>query len=178
MIILIFWFVNYEFRQALFVLLRQRLGGRHFKLMKQKNRNDKRGQDDKLLPDVDCLTPVVHWVRQTWQDEFLRMINVLNHDMIRVDHRTLLVEYVSSYNAQQPRRNEVKPRKRSKWALVKGPNAASCEEKLKMDVCYVDIPSFVVDMRIRLLNVVKVIRSEGIQSAQSLVTMEIFTGNR
>src|SRR5690606_15276043 len=54
---------------------------RVFKIIKFKSMNDKKGDDGKLLPDADRLTPVGSFVRKTSLDELPQLINVLKGDM-------------------------------------------------------------------------------------------------
>ena len=48
------------------------------------------------------------------------------------------------------------------WTQINGKNAISWEEKFKLDVWYVENHSFLLDLKILMLTVVKVFRREGI----------------
>ena len=61
------------------------------------------------------------------------------------------------------------------WAQVNGRNAISWEEKFELDVWYVEHISFVLDMKIIFMTVMKVFRREGI-SSETAATMEEFRG--
>lgn len=159
-----------------FVQPRPGLKGKVFKLVKFKTMNDKRNDHGELLPDADRLTPVGSFIRKTSLDELPQFWNVLKGDMSFVGPRPLLVEYLPLYNKEQARRHQVKPGITG-WAQVNGRNAIGWDQKFALDVWYVDHQSLALDLRILFLTVAKVIRSEGIQSAQS-VTMEKFTGNQ
>jgi lipopolysaccharide/colanic/teichoic acid biosynthesis glycosyltransferase len=159
-----------------FTQLRPGLGGKIFRIIKFKTMNDKRDKNGNLLPDSERLTVAGRFVRKTSLDEIPQMLNVLLGDMSLVGPRPLLVEYLELYSPHQARRHEVKPGITG-WAQVNGRNAVSWPKRFDMDVWYVDHISFWLDLRILLLTVVKVFKSEGISSGTS-VTMEKFTGQQ
>jgi lipopolysaccharide/colanic/teichoic acid biosynthesis glycosyltransferase len=146
-----------------------------FKVIKFKTMNDRKDAQGNLLPDVERLTKIGRLIRKTSLDEIPQLFNVLKGDMSLVGPRPLLVEYLPLYNATQRRRHDVRPGITG-WAQVNGRNAISWQEKFQLDVWYVDHLSFALDIRILGQTLLKVFRSEGINSAPT-VTMEPFTGN-
>ena len=72
------------------------------------------------------------------------------------------------------RRRQVKPGITG-WAQVNGRNAIGWQQKFDYDVWYVDHLSFLVDLKIILLTIKKVLVREDISSTTS-VTMEEFNG--
>ncbi len=151
------------------------LNGKLFKIVKFKTMSDRKDSDGKLLPDAERLTQIGAFVRKTSLDELPQLINVLKGDMSIIGPRPLLPEYLPLYNERQKRRHEVRPGI-SGWAQVNGRNAISWEQKFEYDVWYADHVSFLLDVRILWLTVMKVIRSEGI-SAEGHVTIEKFKGS-
>lgn len=147
---------------------------RIFKVIKFKTMNDKKDAAGRLLSDAQRLTAVGKFVRKTSLDEIPQLLNVIKGDMSLVGPRPLLVEYLPLYNTEQKRRHEVRPGITG-WAQVNGRNAISWEKKFEYDVWYVDHLSFWVDVRIILLTIRKVFKSEGINSTTA-ATMEKFTG--
>ncbi len=147
---------------------------RVFRVIKFKTMNDRRDRMGDLLPDEDRITPVGGFVRKTSLDEIPQLLNVILGDMSLVGPRPLLVDYLPLYNAEQRRRHEVKPGITG-WAQVNGRNAITWKQKFIFDVWYVDHMSFLLDLKILLLTVKKVFKSEGISSSTS-ATMERFTG--
>lgn len=147
-----------------------------FKVIKFKTMNDKKGSNGELLPDEDRLTPVGSFVRKTSLDEIPQLLNVIKGDMSLVGPRPLLVEYLPLYNETQLRRHEVKPGITG-WAQVNGRNAISWDLKFAYDVWYVDHISFALDIKILLMTVQKVFKSEGI-SQDGQATMTKFEGNK
>jgi undecaprenyl phosphate N,N'-diacetylbacillosamine 1-phosphate transferase len=128
-----------------------------------------------LLPDEHRLTAIGKVIRNTSLDELPQLINVLRGDMSFVGPRPLLVEYLGLYNAEQRRRHDVRPGITG-WAQVNGRNTVSWPQKFAYDVWYVDNQSFLLDLRILFLTILKVFKAEGINSTTS-VTMEKFNGN-
>lgn len=150
--------------------------GRIFRIVKFKTMNDKRDASGNLLPDDQRLTPVGRFVRKTSLDEIPQLINVLKGDMSLIGPRPLLVEYLPLYSPEQSRRHEVRPGITG-WAQVNGRNTISWNQKFEYDVWYVDHLSFMLDLKILILTIFKVFKSEGI-SQEGQATMEIFKGNQ
>ena len=157
-----------------FVQSRPGKNGRVFKILKFKTMNDKKDASGNLLPDEVRLTNAGKFVRKTSLDELPQLINVLKGDMSLIGPRPLLVSYLPLYNDYQKRRHEVKPGITG-WAQVNGRNAISWDKKFEYDVWYVDHLTFILDFKILVMTVLKVIKSDGISSDTS-ATMELFTG--
>jgi undecaprenyl phosphate N,N'-diacetylbacillosamine 1-phosphate transferase len=161
--------------EPFFTQQRPGLNGRIFRIIKFRTMNNRRGEDGELLPDADRLTAAGRFVRKTSLDEIPQLINVLVGDMSLIGPRPLLVDYLSLYSREQARRHEVRPGITG-WAQVNGRNAIDWETRFALDVWYVDHLSFLLDLKILGLTVLKVFRSEGISAAGS-ATMEKFTGS-
>ena len=146
-----------------------------FSIIKFKTMNDKKDAEGKLLPDEVRLTSVGKFVRKTSLDEIPQLLNVIKGDMSLIGPRPLLTDYLHLYNEFQSRRHEVKPGITG-WAQVNGRNAISWDKKFEYDVWYVDNMSFVLDLKILLKTIQKVIKSEGI-NAQDGNSTEPFSGN-
>ena len=149
--------------------------GKVFSIIKFKTMNDKKDTEGKLLPDEVRLTSVGKFVRKTSLDEIPQLLNVIKGDMSLIGPRPLLTDYLHLYNEFQSRRHEVKPGITG-WAQVNGRNAISWDKKFEYDVWYVDNISFVLDLKILLKTIQKVIKSEGI-NAEDGNTKEPFSGN-
>ncbi len=149
--------------------------GEIFTIIKFKTMNDKKDDNGMLLPDADRLTTVGRFVRKTSLDEVPQLFNVLLGDMSFVGPRPLLTHYLHLYNDFQNRRHEVKPGITG-WAQVNGRNAISWDKKFEYDVWYVDHISFILDIKILIKTVKKVLISEGINAADAS-TIEPFDGN-
>ena len=149
--------------------------GKIFKVVKFKTMTDERDASGNLLPDAQRLTRVGRFVRSTSVDELPQLWNVLRGDMSLIGPRPLLVQYLPLYSPEQARRHEVRPGITG-WAQCHGRNAISWERKFELDGWYVDNVSFLVDCRVMLMTVRRVLARDGISSATS-ATMEPFNGS-
>jgi lipopolysaccharide/colanic/teichoic acid biosynthesis glycosyltransferase len=163
------------FKNPLFIQNRTGLKGRTFRLYKFKTMNDRRDASGNLLPDAERLTRLGRFLRSTSLDELPQLINVIKGDMSLVGPRPLLPKYLPLYNERQARRHEVKPGITG-WAQVNGRNALSWQEKFELDVWYVDHLSFLLDLKILWLTLIKVIKRQGI-AADGAVAGVPFKGN-
>lgn len=172
-IIIGLYFVNQG--KPFFFQQRPGKNGKIFKIIKFKTMNDKKDVNGELLPDAERLTKIGLIVRKTSLDEIPQLINVIKGDMSLIGPRPLLIEYLPLYNEFQSRRHDVKPGITG-WAQINGRNAISWTQKFEYDVWYVDNLSFILDMKIVFKTVLKVVKSDGISSNES-VTMDVFKGN-
>ena len=157
------------------VLFRQQrpgVGGRPFELIKFRSMHDSIGPNGVLAPDFERLTSFGRFLRSTSLDELPELWNVLRGDMSLVGPRPLLMEYLPTYTPEQARRHNVRPGITG-WAQVNGRNAISWEEKFKLDVWYVDHQSFMLDIKILLLTLLRVAKCDGI-NAKGSSTVEKF----
>lgn len=146
-----------------------------FKVIKFKTMTDEHDANGHLLPDEKRLTKVGKFVRSTSIDELPQLINVLKGDMSLIGPRPLLVSYLHLYSKEQARRHEVLPGITG-WAQVNGRNSIEWKDKFELDIWYVDHLSFLLDIKIILFTIVKILKREGISSDNSH-TMEPFEGN-
>jgi lipopolysaccharide/colanic/teichoic acid biosynthesis glycosyltransferase len=175
-LMVLMWLVRSKLGSPVF--FRQVRPGRYgepFEMVKFRTMTDARGPDGQLLPDSMRLTPFGRFLRVTSMDELPELWNVLKGDMSLVGPRPLLMEYLPLYTPEQGRRHEMRPGITG-WAQVNGRNAISWEDKLKLDVWYVEHRSLWLDVRILWLTVKKVLVRDGI-SADGEATMPKFTGS-
>ncbi len=118
--------------------------------------------------------PLGRFLRSTSLDELPTLLNVLRGEMSLVGPRPLLIQYLGRYTPEQARRHEVKPGITG-WSQINGRNALSWEQKLALDVWYVDHRSLWLDARILAKTAAKVFAREGI-SHGDLATMNEFMG--
>lgn len=161
---------------VLFKQHRPGLHGKPFVMYKFRTMTNECDAEGCLLPDEARLTKLGKFLRHYSLDELPQLFNVIKGDLSLVGPRPLLMEYIPLYNYEQARRHEVKPGITG-WAQVNGRNALSWDERFKLDVWYVDNRSFLLDMKILWLTLIKVARRDGI-SHEGHATMEKFTGNR
>lgn len=150
------------------------LHGKPFMLYKFRTMTLDRDGEGNPKSDELRLTPFGQKLRKYSLDELPQLINVIKGDLSLVGPRPLLMEYLPRYTREQARRHEVKPGITG-WAQIKGRNAISWEEKFELDVWYVDNRTFLLDLKILLITLIKVIKSEGV-SQEGHVTTEKFQG--
>lgn len=125
-----------------------------------------------LVSDADRLTALGRFLRATSLDELPTLWNVLRGDMSLVGPRPLLVRYLPRYNDRQRRRHEVRPGITG-LAQVSGRNAITWEQKLELDVQYVESRTLCLDLTILARTAISVIRRHGI-SGEGEATMSEF----
>jgi lipopolysaccharide/colanic/teichoic acid biosynthesis glycosyltransferase len=127
-----------------------------------------------LVSDTDRLTQLGAVLRSTSLDELPTLWNVLRGDMSLVGPRPLLPQYLDRYSPEQRRRHDVRPGITG-LAQVSGRNSLSWNEKLDLDLQYVQQRSMALDLRVLVTTVAQVLRRRGI-SADGEVTMPEFLG--
>jgi sugar transferase EpsL len=149
------------------VLFRQaRLGrhGRPFRLAKFRTMRE----NERNLGDDDArLTSVGRFLRRFSLDELPQLWNVLQGDMSLVGPRPLLPEYRQIYTPEQARRHEVLPGVTG-WSQVNGRNGLDWQERLRLDVWYVDHMSLGLDLKILALTCLKAFTGQEICPATYL----------
>lgn len=172
---------------ALALLVRIRLGspvlfrqersgrdGRPFTLCKFRTMTDACDAAGELLPDEQRLPTLGRRLRSSSLDELPEFWNILRGEMSLVGPRPLPVRYLPRYTPEQARRHDTRPGLTG-WAQVNGRNAIGWEEKFALDVWYVNHCSLVLDIKILLLTVSKVLNRADI-SADGHATAPEFMG--
>ena len=160
------------------VLFRQERAGQDgapFTIYKFRTMRDAYAADGTPLEDEERMTWLGDRLRSWSLDEIPQLINVLRGEMAMVGPRPLYPSYIPLYSPEQARRLEVKP---GVTGLVQigGRNALTWEEKFALDVRYVDERNLVLDLKILVLTVVKVLQRSGI-STEGHATAPWFTGS-
>lgn len=162
-------------RNPFFVQKRPGKNGKIFHIIKFKTMKDLKDSNGNFLPDELRLTKVGLFIRRTSLDELPQLFNVVLGHMSLIGPRPLLIEYLPLYDVNQKRRHEVRPGITG-WAQVNGRNVISWDQKLALDVWYVDHLSLLLDLKIIVMTFYKVIKREGVNANGSLST-EKFKGN-
>jgi lipopolysaccharide/colanic/teichoic acid biosynthesis glycosyltransferase len=160
------------------VLFRQQRpgrGGRIFEVVKFRTMRDAVDATGRPLPDAERLTTFGKFLRSTSLDELPQLINVLRGDLSLVGPRPLLVKYLERYTPEQARRHDVMPGITG-WSQINGRNAIDWDQKLALDVWYVDNWSLVLDLQILARTFLHVLRRENIAPAGQ-ATMPEFRGS-
>lgn len=151
--------------------------GRIFRIVKFKTMTDERDADGNLLPDADRLTKVGRFVRSTSIDELPQLWNVFKGDMSLIGPRPLLPRYIPYYTEIEAHRHDVRPGITG-WAQCHGRNDVTWDDKLAMDVWYVNNLSFKTDLSIIWSTIKAVIKRESVEIAgvEALDVYRIRTG--
>jgi lipopolysaccharide/colanic/teichoic acid biosynthesis glycosyltransferase len=151
-------------------LYRQRRAGRDgqpFDLVKFRTMvvgADRIGLGLNIAEGDDRITRIGHWLR-TWSlDELPQLINVARGEMSLVGPRPGLVEQAERYDDHQRQRLAVRPGLTG-WAQVNGRNALTWEERIELDVWYVDHWSLGLDLQILARTPGVILRQEGLFGA-------------
>ena len=107
------------------------------------------------------ITRVGKFLRNTSLDELPQLYNIIRGDMSLVGPRPTLPYQVAAYNDFQRRRLQVKPGITG-WAQINGRNAIPWEERIKLDVWYVENWSLRLDLYILLRTFKTWLRQEGL----------------
>ncbi len=150
--------------------------GKIFNIIKFRTMLNDKDANGNYLPDEQRLTQLGIWLRNSSLDELPELINVLKGDMSIVGPRPLLIEYLPLYSDHQARRHDVLPGITG-WAQINGRNALTWDEKFNFDVWYVDNHNILLDIKIILRTVTKVLDKSGIDDDIG-VGQEKFKGNK
>jgi sugar transferase EpsL len=141
------------------------LGGRPFTLVKFRTMRSARPDEVKYETDARRVTRLGRVLRSTSLDELPELWNVLRGDMSLVGPRPLLAEYLGAYTPEEARRHEMRPGVTG-WAAVNGRHAMKFEDRLKLDVWYIDHWSLGLDFHILARTVPQVIRRADVHETQ------------
>lgn len=152
-------------RPVLFRQPRPGLGGRPFQIVKFRTMRSLAPDEVAYGRDAHRVTTFGRFLRTTSLDELPELWNVLKGDMSLVGPRPLLMEYLDVYTPEEARRHEVRPGITG-WAAVNGRHAVPFEERLQLDVWYVDNWSLRLDLQIIAATVLQVLGRRGVSVVQ------------
>jgi len=135
------------------VIYRQRragLAGKEFEMWKLRTMvqgSDPVGVGKVVYRDDPRVTATGRLLRRTSFDEIPNLVNVLRGEMSIVGPRPTIKAQVDGYTPHQKRRHEVLPGITG-WAQVQGRAGIPWEERIELDVWYVDHRGPLLDLRI------------------------------
>lgn len=138
-----------------------------FKLYKFRTMTDKKDQEGNLLPDEERITVFGKWLRRSSLDELPELFNIIRGDMSIVGPRPLLVEYLPYYSTKERKRHDVRPGLTG-ISQINGRNNLEWNKRLELDVKYVEHITFVGDLKIILLTIIKVLKKSDIAVGNEL----------
>jgi lipopolysaccharide/colanic/teichoic acid biosynthesis glycosyltransferase len=154
--------------QGLPILFRQErpgFQGRLFTLYKFRTMRPPHKGEVWYLTDDQRISPLGRFLRSTSLDELPELWNVLRGEMSLVGPRPLLKEYLETYSPEERRRHNMPPGITG-WAAVKGRHALEFEDRLMLDVWYVDHWSLWLDLKIIALTVGQVLHRTDVATIQ------------
>jgi len=146
------------------VLFRQTRPGLHeniFTIFKFRTMINALDTDGKLLPDTERLTRLGYFLRKTSIDELPELINVLKGDMSLVGPRPLFMEYLPYYTSRERLRHTIRPGITG-LSQVNGRNYLQWDDRLEMDVQYVEKMSFFLDIKIIFKTILSVLKTKDV----------------
>ncbi|ENP8373122.1 sugar transferase [Vibrio sp. zbq_19] len=146
---------------VLFSQLRPGKDEKIFRMYKFRTMTDCRDENGHLLPDSERITQFGAFLRKSSLDELPSLWNILKGDMSLVGPRPLLVEYLDYYTDEEKRRHKVRPGLTG-LAQVSGRNNLGWDERLNIDIQYVNNPSLLLDIKILLKTFYKVIKKDDV----------------
>ena len=137
-------------RPALFVQRRVGQDGRPFDMLKFRTMRENKltiQQTGQVREDHPLVTRVGRVIRRYKIDELPQLVNVLRGEMSLVGPRPTYPEHAATFTPLQRRRLSVPPGCTG-WAQVNGGTLYPWDERILMDVWYVDHWSILLDLRI------------------------------
>lgn len=146
------------------VVFKQKRPGKNekiFTLYKFRTMTDEKDENGNLLPDEVRLTKFGRFLRKTSLDELPEAVNILKGDMSVVGPRPLLVTYLPYYSETEKHRHDVRPGL-SGWAQIHGRNYVSWDERLALDIEYVNKITFSRDVSVVFNSFLQAVKHEDI----------------
>ncbi|MCF3641817.1 sugar transferase [Rhizobium sp. TRM95111] len=144
------------------LVFRQQRAGRDmrtFDVIKFRTMTDVRDEDGELLPDEQRQTAVTAMLRRLRLDELPQLLCVLRGDMSMVGPRPLPRDTLMRFGEIGELRCKVSPGVTG-WAQVNGNTRLSDEEKIALDIWYVDRKNLALDFSILGMTVATILRGE------------------
>jgi sugar transferase EpsL len=152
------------------ILFRQQRPGLHgkpFTIYKFRTMRAPRRGEVWYLTDEQRISRLGRFLRATSIDELPELWNVLRGDMSLVGPRPLLMEYLEKYTPEERRRHDMRPGITG-WAAVNGRNALQFNDRLRLDVWYVDHWSLGLDAQILAMTIARVLSRTDVSTTQDL----------
>jgi lipopolysaccharide/colanic/teichoic acid biosynthesis glycosyltransferase len=112
------------------------------------------------------ITRVGAFLRRTSLDELPNLVNVLRGEMSIVGPRPTIPVQVEQYTERQRRRLAVKPGITG-WAQVNGRASLPWDERIELDLWYVEHRSLALDLRILARTAKILVRGEGLYKGET-----------
>ena len=117
-------------------------------------------EENHKLKNDPRITKIGRILRKTSIDELPQLINVLKGDMSVIGPRPVVDGEIEKYGENKEKFLSVKPGITGYWA-ANGRSDITYDERMKMELYYVDNVSFKLDAKIFFKTIISVIRKEG-----------------
>jgi lipopolysaccharide/colanic/teichoic acid biosynthesis glycosyltransferase len=148
-------------RPILFRQMRPGQNERLFEVVKFRTMLPSVDASGKPLSQADRVTRLGWFLRRTSLDELPQLLSVIRGDLSLVGPRPLLCEYLSCYTQRERLRHSVPPGFTG-LAQINGRNLLSWEERLELDVQYVERWSLLLDFQIIAKTFLHLFKSDGV----------------
>ena len=117
-------------------------------------------EENHKLKDDPRITKLGKFIRKTSIDELPQFINVLKGDMSLIGPRPIVDGEIEKYGENKDKFLSVRPGLTGYWA-ANGRSDITYEERMKMELYYVDNISFKLDIQIFFKTIISVVKKEG-----------------
>lgn len=148
------------------------VGEKLFNLYKFKSMTDERDAEGNLLPEAERVTPVGSFIRKTSIDELPQLWNVLRGDMALIGPRPQMADFLPYYTQREHLRHSIRPGITG-LAQVSGRTYLPWDDRLELDVQYVERYSFLMDVKILYKTVLQVIKQKDIEIVPANPRMDV-----
>lgn len=148
---------------VLFSQIRPGKGGKPFRMIKFRTMTNDKDEEGNLLNDRLRLTNLGSIMRKTSLDEIPELINVIKGDMSLVGPRPLLMSYLDVYTEEEKKRHNVRPGITG-LSQVNGRNNLNWDERLKLDIEYVNTKSLILDIKILFKTILLVLKNKDVNT--------------
>lgn len=157
--------------------LQKRIGYKEktFSIYKFKSMKDLYDSEGVRLPDHLRLTAVGKFIRKTSLDELPQLINILKGDMSFIGPRPLPVRFLPYYTGRERKRHLVNPGITG-LSQISGRNHLPWDERLELDVKYVETISLRGDIKIIYKTFLKVIKQQDITLTPQIESLIVQRG--
>ena len=141
-----------------------------FKIIKFKSMTDKKDAKGNLLPDKDRVTKFGDFIRKYSLDEIPQLLNIIKGDMSLIGPRPLRVQYLPFYTDNEKIRHTIKPGVTG-LAQVSGRNALNWDQKLLLDIEYVEKMNIMLDLKIFFKTIEKVLTASNTELGEDIIDL-------
>lgn len=128
--------------------------------LEQNEEARKEFEENHKLKDDPRITKLGKFIRKTSIDELPQFINVLKGDMSLIGPRPIVDGEIEKYGENKDKFLSVRPGLTGYWA-ANGRSDITYEERMKMELYYVDNISFKLDIQIFFKTIISVVKKEG-----------------